>query len=85
MGDDIVHTPLPFFPTPDFVASRTPDVSNDTTVDFVFLDFITGDAVEALNGVQTNQVYSEEGDVRLYSGGVRTNNLMGIYAQAFWN
>ena len=85
MGDDIVHTPLPFFPTPDFVASRTPDVSNDTAVDFVFLDFNTDDAVEALNGVQTNKVYSEEVDVQLYSENVRTNNLLGIYAQAFWN
>lgn len=40
VGDDVVHTAIPFFDTPDFIASPNPNVTADTPIDLVFVDFI---------------------------------------------
>ena len=34
------HTPIPFFSTPDLIASPNPNVTDDTPIDLVFVDFI---------------------------------------------
>ncbi|PBK99158.1 hypothetical protein ARMGADRAFT_492064 [Armillaria gallica] len=83
VGDDIIHTPLPFYSIPDFVGSIPPDVSNDTLIDFVFVDFVVDQVVETLNIVQSDKEYTS-GDVGTYST-VQTNEVMGIYAQFAWN
>ncbi|SJL03469.1 related to 5^ nucleotidase [Armillaria ostoyae] len=83
VGDDIIHTPLPFYSIPDFVGSIPPDVSNDTLIDFVFVDYVGDQVVETLNIVQSDKEYTS-GDVGTYST-VQTNEVMGIYAQHAWN
>ncbi|KAK0238635.1 Metallo-dependent phosphatase-like protein [Armillaria nabsnona] len=83
VGDDIIHTPLPFYSTPDFVGSIPPDVSNDTLIDFVFVDYVADQVVETLNIVQSDKEYTSS-DVGTYST-VQTNEVMGIYAQFAWN
>ncbi|KAK0189114.1 Metallo-dependent phosphatase-like protein [Armillaria mellea] len=83
VGDDIIHTPLPFYSIPDFVGSIPPDVSNDTLIDFVFVDYVADQVVETLNIVQSDKEYTS-GDVGTYST-VQTDEVMGIYAQFAWN
>ncbi|KAG7444361.1 uncharacterized protein BT62DRAFT_1029301 [Guyanagaster necrorhizus] len=83
VGDDIIHTPLPFYSIPDFIASIPPDVSNDTLIDFVFVDFVVDQVVETLNIVQSDKEYVS-GDVGTYST-LETSEVLGIYAQFAWN
>ncbi len=83
VGDDVVHTPLPFYSVPDFIGSTPPDVSNDTLIDFVFVDFVVDQVVETLNIVQSDRKYTS-GDVATYST-LETSEVLGIYAQFAWN
>ncbi|KAK0457759.1 Metallo-dependent phosphatase-like protein [Desarmillaria tabescens] len=83
VGDDIIHTPLPFYFIPDFIGSTPPDVSNDTLIDFVFVDFVVDQVVETLNIVQSNKEFTS-GDVGKYST-LETSEVLGIYAQFAWN
>ncbi|KAK0457767.1 Metallo-dependent phosphatase-like protein [Desarmillaria tabescens] len=83
VGDDIIHTPLPFYSIPDFVGSIPPDVSNDTLIDFVFVDFVVDQVVETLNIVQSDKEYTS-GDVETYST-LLTDEVLGVYAQFAWN
>ncbi|KAJ6615583.1 Metallo-dependent phosphatase-like protein [Mycena sp. CBHHK59/15] len=80
-GDDTPHTPLPFYPIPDFIASRTPDGA--ATVDLVFVDFIAAQLIRTLNAVQTARVYTLA-DASVY-GPVLSNEVLGMYAEAAWN
>ncbi|OBZ69887.1 Uncharacterized protein PB2B2.06c [Grifola frondosa] len=66
VGDDVLHTPLPFFDTPDFIGSNNPDVSNDTPIDLVFVDFIEDQLLGILNSVQTAKTYTTA-DVSSYT------------------
>ncbi|KAK0488716.1 Metallo-dependent phosphatase-like protein [Armillaria novae-zelandiae] len=83
VGDDVIHTPLPFYSIPDFIGSTPPDVSNDTLIDFVFVDFVVDQVVETLNIVQSAKEYTS-GDVGTYST-LGSSNILGIYAQFAWN
>lgn len=83
MGDDIPHTPLPFFSSPDFIGSNTPNVTDDTPIDLVFVDFIESQLLEILNSVQNDKNFTGD-DVQLYSP-VLANEVLGIFAQADWN
>ncbi|KAK0434597.1 Metallo-dependent phosphatase-like protein [Armillaria borealis] len=83
VGDDVIHTPLPFYSVPDFIGSNPPDVSNDTLIDFVFVDFVVDQLVETLNIVQSDKEYTS-GDVATYST-LETSEVLGIYAQFAWN
>jgi hypothetical protein len=83
IGDDTLHTPLPYFPVPDYIASRTPPLSDDTPVDLVFFDFIARLVVEALNMLQNATVYTT-GQAKLYSP-YSANQVLGVYAQAKWS
>ncbi|KAJ7635196.1 Metallo-dependent phosphatase-like protein [Roridomyces roridus] len=82
-GDDVPHEPLPVYPVPDFIASRTPEGVDVDKVDLIFVDFIRGQVIRTLNEVQRTRVYSMA-DTRVYSP-VLTNELLGIYAGVAWN
>jgi len=83
VGDDILHAPLPFFSSPDFIGSVPPTVSDSTPIDLVFVDFIETQLLQILNGVQTQKVYTTA-DVQPYSP-ILANEALGLYAQAAWN
>ncbi|KAL0564808.1 hypothetical protein V5O48_017230 [Marasmius crinis-equi] len=83
VGDDTLHAPLQFFSTPDFIASKTPDVSRDTAIDLVFVDFIGSQVLEILNQVQTTKTFAQ-GDVQPYSQ-ILASEVLGLYAQTAWN
>ena len=83
MGDDVAHTPLPFFSVPDFISSVPPNVSNDAPIDLVFIDFISSQVLEVLNSIQTFKNYTQA-DTRSYSP-ILTNEVLGLYAQVTWN
>ncbi|KAK0497263.1 Metallo-dependent phosphatase-like protein [Armillaria luteobubalina] len=83
VGDDVIHAPLPFYSIPDFIGSTPPDVSNDTLIDFVFVDFVANQVVETLNIVQSDKEYTSS-DVGTYSP-LGSSSILGIYAQFAWN
>ncbi|KAJ3484950.1 hypothetical protein NLI96_g5293 [Meripilus lineatus] len=83
IGDDVVHAPLPFFPSPDFIGSTPPNVSDDAPIDLVFVDFIEQQILQILNTVQTGKNYTSA-DVATYSP-VLSNTVLGLYAQQAWN
>jgi len=58
VGDDTQHVPLPFFSTPDFIASNPPPVSDNTPMDLVFINFIQAQLLGVLNSVQTSKNYT---------------------------
>jgi len=83
VGDDVLHTPLPFFSTPDFIASRPPAVSDDTLIDLVFVDFIETQLLGILNSAQKNKTFTSA-DAKSYSP-VLANAALGLFAQGNWN
>ncbi|KAI0685579.1 Metallo-dependent phosphatase-like protein [Cytidiella melzeri] len=84
VGDDTLHAPLPFFDTPDFIASDPPANTTDSTpIDFVFVDFIESQLLEVLNQVQTERNYTTA-DVSLYTP-ILANAALGLFAQEAWN
>ncbi|KAI0828002.1 Metallo-dependent phosphatase-like protein [Trametes gibbosa] len=83
VGDDVLHAPLPFFASPDFIGSAPPNVTDDTPVDLVFVDFIAAQLIETVNGLQTAKTYTAA-DVKAYTD-VLSNAVLGLYAQKFWN
>ncbi|EJD02036.1 uncharacterized protein FOMMEDRAFT_134660 [Fomitiporia mediterranea MF3/22] len=94
IGDDTIHTPLPFFPTPDYISSQDSSsdppagVSDDSTpINLVFTDFAEPDVLQALNEIISEQGGGRtfnESDVSLYSN-LKTNNVLGVYASVAWN
>jgi len=83
IGDDILHSPLPFNKAPDFIGSIPPQVSAETPIDLVFVDFMETQLLEVLNSVQTTKNYTTA-DVQTYSP-ISTNQVFGVYAQKAWN
>ncbi|KAF8627608.1 hypothetical protein AX15_004314 [Amanita polypyramis BW_CC] len=83
IGDDTLHTPLPFYNVPDYVASPTPNLPDNATIDLVFVRFLASEAIRVLNHLQTGKVYTSA-DVQTYSP-VLLDEVWGIYAQAKWN
>jgi hypothetical protein len=94
VGDDIPHTPIPFFSVPDFVGSNPPTVdasgapiTNSSTIDLVFVDFIEGQLLGILNDLSsqagTGKNYTTA-DVQKY-GNYATDEILGVYAQGNWN
>ncbi|KAG2153383.1 Metallo-dependent phosphatase-like protein [Suillus clintonianus] len=82
-GDDTMHMALPYYSIPDFIGSNPPNVTDDTPVDLVFVDFIETQLLGILNGLQNTKNYTTT-DVALYSSTLATAAL-GLYAQAEWN
>ncbi|KAI0343630.1 hypothetical protein BDW22DRAFT_1328874 [Trametopsis cervina] len=83
VGDDVAHAPLPFFDTPDFIASNPPNVTDDTPIDFVFVDFIEAQLLGILNKVQTAKNYTKA-DVQSYTP-ILANAALGLFAEQKWN
>ncbi|KAH9039800.1 Metallo-dependent phosphatase-like protein [Lactarius pseudohatsudake] len=83
VGDDTLHTPLPFFGSPAFIGSTPPAGSNDTAVDLVFVDFIGSQVVQVLNKLQTAKTYTSA-DIKSYTS-ILLNEVLGVFAEAEWN
>ena len=83
MGDDTLHTPLPYFGSPDFISSTPPAGTNDTAIDLVFVQFVGSQVVEVLNGLQTAKKYTIA-DVQSYSP-IHLDEVLGVFAEAKWN
>ncbi|EKM48454.1 uncharacterized protein PHACADRAFT_108911, partial [Phanerochaete carnosa HHB-10118-sp] len=83
VGDDVLHSPLPFFDSPDFIASNAPNVSDDTPIDLVFINFIEDQLLSVLNSIQTEKNYTDA-DVMSYTPTL-ASEVFGLYAQAAWN
>lgn len=82
VGDDTLHAPLPFNPTPNFIGSIPPNVTDNTPIDLVFVDFIESELLSILNKVQSVKNYTTT-DVQSYSP-ILANAVLGYYAQAAW-
>ncbi|PFH52207.1 hypothetical protein AMATHDRAFT_2449 [Amanita thiersii Skay4041] len=82
-GDDIHHSPLPFYEYPDFIGSEAPALPDNTLIDLIFVRFVKDQLLEILNSLQTRKRYTES-DIEQYSP-VLVNAVWGIYAQATWN
>lgn len=63
--------------------SSPPNVTDDTPIDLVFVDFIETPVLNILNELQSEKKYTKD-DVSLYSP-VMSNQVFGLYAQAYWN
>ncbi|KAH9018806.1 Metallo-dependent phosphatase-like protein [Lactarius deliciosus] len=83
VGDDTLHTPLPFFRSPAFIGSTPPAGSNDTAIDLVFVDFIGSQVVQVLNKLQTAKTYTSA-DIESYTS-ILLNGVLGVFAAAKWN
>ncbi|TFY74337.1 hypothetical protein EWM64_g9675 [Hericium alpestre] len=83
IGDDTMHSPLPFFSSPDFVSSKPPNVTDDTPIDLVFIDFIADQLLQVLSSLGSGTNYTEA-DVLSYSPTL-SNAVLGLYAQEAWN
>ncbi|KAI9445631.1 Metallo-dependent phosphatase-like protein [Lactarius psammicola] len=83
VGDDTLHTPLPFFGSPGFIGSTPPAGANDTAIDLVFVDFIGSQVVSVLNRLQTARTYTSA-DVKSYTPTL-LNEVLGVFAEAKWN
>jgi 2',3'-cyclic-nucleotide 2'-phosphodiesterase (5'-nucleotidase family) len=82
-GDDTLHMVLPYYSVPDFIGSNPPNVTDDTPIDLVFVDFIEAQLLGILNGLQNAENYTTA-DVSLYSPTL-SDAALGLYAQAEWN
>ncbi|KAI6041598.1 Metallo-dependent phosphatase-like protein [Pisolithus marmoratus] len=82
-GDDTLHTAVPYYSSPDYIGSATPNVTDDTPIDLVFIDFVMSDVIEILNTLQSAKNYTDS-DALLYSP-VLASQVLGLYAQATWN
>jgi len=82
VGDDTLHTPLPYFDSPEFISSTPPAGGDDTEIDLVFVNFIGGEVLEVLNGLQTARKYTSA-DVSAYSP-VLLDTVLGEFASAKW-
>lgn len=81
MGDDVLHSPLPFFSIPDLIGSNPPNVTDDTPVDLVFVDSIQSQLLGIPNSLGSN--FTND-DVKLYSP-ILGNQVLGVFAQQAWN
>ena len=82
-GDDTLHIPLSYYSSPDYISSNPPNVTSDTPIDLVFIDFIESEVLSILNGLQNATEYTSA-DVSLYTPTL-ANAVLGLYAQAVWN
>ncbi|KAI0310758.1 Metallo-dependent phosphatase-like protein [Amylostereum chailletii] len=83
VGDDTLHTAMPFFSAPDFIASTPPAVPDATAIDLVFVNFIESQLLATLNALQADRTYTSA-DVGTYSS-VMLNTALGVFAQEAWN
>jgi 2',3'-cyclic-nucleotide 2'-phosphodiesterase (5'-nucleotidase family) len=86
VGDDTLHTPLTIFDSPEFISSDPPtgnNITNDTLIDFVFVDFVQDDVLAILNSMHPDKNLTAD-DTQLYSD-ILSNAVLGVFAQEAWN
>lgn len=83
-GDDTPHSKIPYYSYPNFFQSNgslpaSGNLSSDTTVDLIFLDYIADSVVAVLNGLGLNFTDS---DVTYYLPETfTTNSYLPAYAK----
>ncbi|KAF5375572.1 hypothetical protein D9615_009216 [Tricholomella constricta] len=82
-GDDTVHKALAQYNLPHYISSKPPNVSEQTPIDLVFINFIEPRVIASLNSIQKVKVYSSA-DAHQYSP-VVLNQALGYYAIGHWN
>ncbi|KAA1121570.1 hypothetical protein PGTUg99_032438 [Puccinia graminis f. sp. tritici] len=90
-GDDVIHTPVPFVRQTPYVATTIPDDSADL-IDVVFDSFIAKFLLVAINKARAMNATSTDDrtenytrdDIKEYNP-VKSNEILGIYAQSKWN
>ena len=82
-GDDTLHVPVSYYSAPNYISSNPPNVTDDTPIDLVFINFIESKVLSILNGLQNATEYTSA-DVSLYTPTL-ANAVLGLYAQAVWN
>ncbi|KAF8306030.1 hypothetical protein DL93DRAFT_2065823 [Clavulina sp. PMI_390] len=84
VGDDVAHTPIPYYGSPNYIGSPLPTgLAPTDLMDVVFLDFFESSVLSIVNGLQTTKNYTAS-DVFSY-GNAQTNTVFGIFAEAKWN
>ena len=78
-----MHVALPVYSPPWYIGSKAPNVTDDTPVDLVFLEFLEKGMLRILNSLQKEKNYTKA-DVSPYSPTL-TDAVLGLYAQAMWN
>ncbi|KAG1905067.1 uncharacterized protein F5891DRAFT_1275417 [Suillus fuscotomentosus] len=82
-ADDTLHTPLPNYDVPFYVGSISPNVTADTPIDVVFLNFLGKEIIGILNSLQKDKTYTMH-DVSSNSPTL-ASDILGLYAQGMWN
>ncbi|KAL6718399.1 hypothetical protein ACLMJK_004488 [Lecanora helva] len=85
-GDDTPHSPLPYYPQPDYIqgnGSFPTDGSSPAAVDLIFLDFFADDVLTILTGLGAE--YSTA-DVTYYLDpkAFTTQTYLPAYTKQFW-
>ncbi|KZT43442.1 hypothetical protein SISSUDRAFT_695204 [Sistotremastrum suecicum HHB10207 ss-3] len=82
VGDDTPHSPLPFFGSPDYIASPTPNLNSSALIDLVFVDFIESDVLSILSKIPGATYNSSS--VLSYTPTL-ASEVFGVFAQQAWN
>lgn len=84
IGDDTLHTPIPFYGSPAYIGSPLPTgLAVNDPMDVIFLDFFETQILSIVNSLQSTKKYTTA-DVLPY-GDTETNTVFGIFAEAKWN
>jgi hypothetical protein len=84
VGDDTLHTPIPFYDSPAYIGSPPPTgLAANAPMDVIFLDFFETQILSIVNSLQNAKTYTAA-DVLSY-GDAQTNTVFGIFAKAKWN
>ncbi|THZ97458.1 calcineurin-like phosphoesterase [Aureobasidium pullulans] len=83
-GDDTVHSKIPYYSVPNFFQANGSLPANgtlaaDATVDLIFLDYVAGSVVKALNGLGGD--YTDEEVTYYLPKNFTTNSYLPAYAK----
>ncbi|KAI5204172.1 calcineurin-like phosphoesterase [Aureobasidium subglaciale] len=83
-GDDTIHSKIPYYSVPNFFQANGSLPANGTldanaTVDLIFLDYVAGSVVKALNGLGGD--YTDEEVTYYLPKNFTTNSYLPKYAQ----
>ncbi|TIA86569.1 calcineurin-like phosphoesterase [Aureobasidium pullulans] len=83
-GDDTIHSKIPYYSVPNFFQANGSLPANgtlaaDATVDLIFLDYVAGSVVKALNGLGGD--YTDEEVTYYLPKNFTTNSYLPAYAK----
>ncbi|THX59766.1 calcineurin-like phosphoesterase [Aureobasidium pullulans] len=83
-GDDTIHSKIPYYSVPNFFQANgslpaNGTVAADATVDLIFLDYVAGSVVKALNGLGGD--YTDEEVTYYLPKNFTTNSYLPAYAK----